>query len=61
LKFADEADTINKYATILKQQGFFPGTDKVTFPYWAPDAGVAPAQAEQNLNSWTELFKTTFR
>jgi len=48
-------------ATILKQQGFFPGTDKVTFPYWAPDAGVAPAQAEQNLNSWTELFKTTFR
>ncbi|MFI5267063.1 MAG: ABC transporter substrate-binding protein [Chloroflexota bacterium] len=48
-------------ATILKQQGFFPGTNKVTFPYWAPDASVTPTQAEQNLNSWTELFKTTFR
>ena len=38
-------------ATILKQQGFFPGTDKVSFPYWAPDAKVAASQAEQNLNS----------
>jgi iron(III) transport system substrate-binding protein len=52
---------LNEGQDVLRKASYFPAVDKVQFTPWVPDAGKAPSQAEKDLNSWTELFKTTFR
>ncbi len=46
---------------VLRKASYFPATDKVPFAPWVPEHGRTPAEAEKSLNSWTELFKATFR
>ena len=46
---------------VLRKASYFPATDKVSFTPWVPEHGRTPAEAEAALNSWTALFKSTFR
>lgn len=46
---------------VLKAQHYALPTEKAPFTYWVPEGGRTAAQAEQDLNTWTDLFKQTFR
>jgi iron(III) transport system substrate-binding protein len=52
---------LNEGQDVLRKASYFPAVDKVQFTPWVPEHGKTPADSEKDLNSWTELFKTTFR
>ncbi|HLY67288.1 MAG TPA: hypothetical protein VKU60_17250, partial [Chloroflexota bacterium] len=46
---------------VLKQEHYFPATEKVSFNVWIPEDGKTSAQAEHDAKSWADLFKADFR
>lgn len=46
---------------VLKDDFYSLPTEKAPISYWVPENGKTPAQAETDLNSWADLFKSLFR
>jgi len=46
---------------VLKQEHYYPATEKVNFDFWIPESGRTAAQAAQDAKDWADLFKADFR
>ncbi|HEX6511050.1 MAG TPA: extracellular solute-binding protein [Chloroflexota bacterium] len=46
---------------ILAKDHYALPTEKLNFDVWVPEEGRTAAQDEQDLNSWSSLFKSVFR
>ena len=46
---------------VLRQNSYFPATEKVPFNVWIPETGRTAAQVEQDAKDWADLFKADFR